>query len=588
MLALDTAEELAELLELVTVVSVTYNSSHCIPSMAHALQACPHVSFVDNASADETVEVVKRLMPAARLQVFAENRGYGTANNAAIAAASTRYVLLLNPDCLADTGQIAEMVRHAEADSNAVMWVPQLLDGAGREQINYGMPRHWGRPRGGAAQGPLCVGYACAAVMLMHRERMEPIGFFDSRFFLYYEDEDLCLRAFDAGAAVVVLPQIRVAHLSRGSVRGPRPWVSEYWRGWHHAQSKVRFAAKHHGVPAGIRLLDASSRNAWLHVSARLAVPVSLRLFGRAMGRLRGLRALQAALRQTGADANRVLLGESDTPTAQAASIPIAGVSAVVPYRRLTVGVLTFNEERHIGHCLRSAAFADELLVIDSGSTDRTLEIAREYGAVVHVYPDWQGFAVQRNRLLQHATGDYVFFVDADEEITDRLRQEVQQTVRAGVDCIGTVRWTVIAFGKELKWFLGQAEIERFFPRRLVNQFVGVVHESAQMLQKNLPRQAFSGRLRHTSRESIRDSLNKLTQYAMLGAAKRAAMGRRGGVLRGIASGSLVFLRLYILRLGFLGGGPGFLFCLFIALESFFRYAALYYDREQLRTDVGR
>lgn len=584
---MDAAEELAGLLKLVTVVSVTYNSSHCIPSMSRALLGCPHVSVVDNASADGTVDAVRQLMPGARIEVFAENRGYGAANNAAIAAATTPYVLLLNPDCLADAAQIAEMVRHAQTDNSAVMWVPQLLDGAGREQLNYGMPRHWGRPRGGAAEGPLCVGYACAAVMLMHRERMQDIGFFDQRFFLYYEDEDLCLRAFDAGAAVVVVPHVRVAHLSRGSVRGPRPWVAEYWRGWHHAQSKVRFAAKHHGTVAGGRLLDASSRNAWLHVGARLALPVSLRLMARALGRLRGLRTLQAAVRAADGDSASVLGTRPDATGGGERGVPEGAIVAGAAQPRLTIGVLTFNEERHIGHCLRSAAFADELVVIDSGSTDRTLEIARAHGAVVHSYPDWQGFAVQRNRLLQHASGDYVFFVDADEEVTDRLRQEVQHAVRSGVDCIGTVRWTVIAFGKELKWFLGQAEIERFFPRRLVREFVGVVHERAEMLEQ-LPRHDFRGRLRHTSRESIHDSLNKMTQYAMLGAAKRAAWGRRGGVWRGIASGSLVFLRLYILRLGFLGGGPGFLFCLFIALESFFRYAALHYDREQLRTDVGR
>lgn len=270
------------------------------------------------------------------------------------------------------------------------------------------------------------------------------------------------------------------------------------------------------------------------------------------------------------------------------ATQPAAPAAADAPRRRLTIGVLTFNEERHIARCLTSAAFADELLVVDSGSTDRTVDIARGMGAVVQSHPDWQGFAEQRNRLLRHASGDYVFFVDADEEITDRLRAEVQEVVRSGVDCIGTVRWTVIAFGKELRWFLGQAEIERFFPRRLVREFVGVVHEKAEMLQAGLPRHAFKGRLRHTSRETIRDSLHKLTQYAMLGAAKRAQMGRRGGVWRGIASGGMVFLRLYFLRLGFLGGGPGFLFCYFIALESFFRYAALYYDREQLRADVGR
>jgi hypothetical protein len=95
-------------------------------------------------------------------------------------------------------------------------------------------------------------------------------------------------------------------------------------------------------------------------------------------------------------------------------------------------------------------------------------------------------------------------------------------------------------------------------------------------------------RLRHFSRQSIKGSLQKLTQYAMLGAAKRAAQGKQGGVVRGLASGLAIFVRLYILRLGFLGGGPGFLFCFFIALECFFRYAALHYDHDSLSESVSR
>lgn len=305
---MDTSEA-ARLLGLVTVVSVTFNSRHCLAAMATALAACPHVSLVDNASGDDSAALARSLMPRATVDVLNANRGYGVANNIALERASTRYALLLNPDCLADASQIAQLVAHAETDPAAVLWVPQLLDGAGHAQVNYGMPRHWGRPRGGAAEGPLCVGYACAAVMLIHLQRMAPIGFFDPRFFLYYEDEDLCLRAFNAGAAIVVVPQVRVAHLSRGSVRGPRPWVAEYWRGWHHAQSKVRFAAKHHGVAAGSRLLRKSARNAWLHVGARLVFPVSPRLLARAWGRLRGLHALQRAMRQAGGDGAEVLHG---------------------------------------------------------------------------------------------------------------------------------------------------------------------------------------------------------------------------------------------------------------------------------------
>lgn len=255
---------------------------------------------------------------------------------------------------------------------------------------------------------------------------------------------------------------------------------------------------------------------------------------------------------------------------------------------RLTIGVLTLNEERHIARCLRSCAFADELIVVDSGSSDRTVEIARGLEATVYDYPDWQGFGVQRTRLLQHATGDYIFFVDADEEVTDALRSEVQAVVASRAQVVGAVKWTVVAYGEELRWFLGQAEIERFFPRAQLRAYTGVVHEHAELRDPGLRRHAFRGRLRHTSRETVGDSLQKLRQYAMLGAAKRAAAGKRGGVWRGIASGVAVFLRLYVARLGFLGGGAGFLFCFFIALESFFRYAALRYDRDALRSDIGR
>lgn len=254
----------------------------------------------------------------------------------------------------------------------------------------------------------------------------------------------------------------------------------------------------------------------------------------------------------------------------------------------LTVGVLTLNEERHIAACLQSVAFADEVVVIDSGSADRTVELAEGLGAKVHTYADWQGFAEQRNRLLRHATGDYVFFVDADEQVTDALAASVQAAVASREQAVWTIRWSVVAYGRELRWFLGQAPIERLFPRALVRAFTGVVHERAELHDESVPRRALAGRLRHFSRESVRDSLHKLAQYAMLGAAKRAQAGKRGGVWRGIASGTAIFIRLYILRLGFLGGGPGFLFCFFIALECFFRYAALYYDRDSLNATAKR
>ena len=84
----------------------------------------------------------------------------------------------------------------------------------------------------------------------------------------------------------------------------------------------------------------------------------------------------------------------------------------------LTIAVLTKNEAHRIEACLASAAFADQVLVVDSGSSDNTVALSRQAGAEVFEYPDWQGFAVQRNRLIAHAKCDYIFFlVDTQNQL---------------------------------------------------------------------------------------------------------------------------------------------------------------------------
>lgn len=245
----------------------------------------------------------------------------------------------------------------------------------------------------------------------------------------------------------------------------------------------------------------------------------------------------------------------------------------------LTVAVLTLNEEKRIRACLQSASFADQLLVVDSGSTDKTVAIAKEMGAEVHIYPDWQGFAVQRNRLLQHANGDYIFFLDADEEMGPEFQKEIQAIVASGERAVWKVKWRMVAFGRELKYLRSISQVERLFLRKTVIEYTGVVHEQAQ-LNEILPRRLINAPLLHHSRDTVQDSLQKLTQYAMLGAAKRAADKKKGGVVRGLVSALNMFFRVYILNLGFLCGGAGFLYSVFIALEAFFRYAALGYDKE--------
>ena len=118
--------------------------------------------------------------------------------------------------------------------------------------------------------------------------------------------------------------------------------------------------------------------------------------------------------------------------------------------------------------------------------------------------------------------------------------------------------------------------------------FEGVVHEYASLSNPKATRHVFKSPLWHYSRESIHDSLKKLTQYAMLGAAKRAKQNHPGGVIRGLLSSFLMFIRLYLFKCAFLEGGPGFLYSFTISLEFFFRQAALKYDRERLEDTVRR
>ncbi len=247
---------------------------------------------------------------------------------------------------------------------------------------------------------------------------------------------------------------------------------------------------------------------------------------------------------------------------------------------RLSIGILALNESRRIENCIRSAMFADQIIVVDSGSTDGTQALARALGAEVYEYPDWKGFGVQRNRLLEHVRGEYIFFLDADEEITPELQSEIEAVVSAGKNEIWEVLWNQVAFGKPLTSMKTTGGIRRMFKRESIKEFTGLVHEHAEMIDPNLPVHAFRARLLHYSRESIYESLNKLAQYTQLGAAKRAQAGKRGGVLRGMGSGLAIFIRLYIFRRGFLCGPEGFLFCFMVALECFFRYAALKYDKK--------
>lgn len=240
----------------------------------------------------------------------------------------------------------------------------------------------------------------------------------------------------------------------------------------------------------------------------------------------------------------------------------------------LSVIIITLNEAADIRACLESVAWADEIIVVDAGSTDATVAICRELGAQVHVAADWPGFGPQKNRALDHATRDWVLSLDADERVTPELRQEIEALLRSGpVAAAYDIPRSSSYCGRFMRhsgWYPDY--VTRLF-RRGAGRFSGdLVHER---LVVDGPVHRLRAVLLHYAFDSMEEVLRKVDQYSTAGARRMQAQGRRatlsGAVLRGLWS----FVRTYVLRLGFLDGREGFMLAVSNAEGTYYRYAKL-------------
>jgi N-acetylglucosaminyl-diphospho-decaprenol L-rhamnosyltransferase len=278
----------SHLIQQITAISVTFNSLHCVSSLERSLSSFSNKIIVDNGSDDATADLIARCMPEAKLIRSLVNVGFGAANNRALEITTTPYALLINPDCIVESEFLVEIVKAMMAFPDAAIIAPALFRGNGTREVSYRWPGKLWKSSGPEAIGPCCVGFVSGAAMLLNMEVMREVGFFDETFFLYYEDEDLCLRVFEKRKQIVIVPSVQLTHLSRGSVKGRHPWRSEFLRGFHHAQSKLVFEHKHTGLNSARRLRWKTLGLAVLTLVPRLML-FQPKYMARLLGRIVGL-----------------------------------------------------------------------------------------------------------------------------------------------------------------------------------------------------------------------------------------------------------------------------------------------------------
>jgi glycosyltransferase involved in cell wall biosynthesis len=239
----------------------------------------------------------------------------------------------------------------------------------------------------------------------------------------------------------------------------------------------------------------------------------------------------------------------------------------------LTIVIVAKNEAPNIADCVRSARFADEVIVLDSGSTDGTAELARAEGAKV-VVADWPGYGPQNNRGIDMAAGDWFFSLDADERITPALAAEIRTAIaRQDVDGFRVPRISMYC-GR----FMHHGGWRPDYTWRLARR--GKARFTDHFLHAHLQVQGATGTLHqpivHYSFRTMEAVLEKLNRYSSASARDMTAAGRKGSLGRAIAHGLWAFVRTYFLRLGFLDGRWGFMLAVSNAEGTYYRYVKLW------------
>ena len=238
----------------------------------------------------------------------------------------------------------------------------------------------------------------------------------------------------------------------------------------------------------------------------------------------------------------------------------------------LSAVIITRNAASQIEPCLQSLAFADEILIVDSGSTDTTLDIAKRYGART-LQQEWLGYGQQKEFATRQARNNWVLSLDADERVSEELRQSIQEALVAPRFQAGRMARRNRFMGRWLRHGEGYPDWSlRLYHREHAHWSDDPVHEKVVTDGKTI---TLHGDLLHESEQGIANYLAKQNRYTTLQAEVLHRAGRRANPFKLVLSPLFRFLKFYFLRLGFLDGVPGLIHISIGCFNSFCKYAKL-------------
>lgn len=239
---------------------------------------------------------------------------------------------------------------------------------------------------------------------------------------------------------------------------------------------------------------------------------------------------------------------------------------------KLSIIVITKNEEENILDCLKSASFADEVIVLDSGSTDNTIILAESAGAKVFS-SDWVSYGDQKNKAIDLASNDWIFSLDADERIPEMLQSEIKTSIQQEKYYVFDVPRSSLFISRFMKHSGWRPDrTKRLFKKQKARFTNHKVHEHLDTTES-------VGRLKtpivHYSYRNIQTVMIKLDQYSTSKAEQLYSKGVKGSLSKALLHSTWAFLRTYFLRLGFLDGKMGLILALYNAQTNYYSYIKL-------------